>query len=323
MMRYGALKYISAGLLATILMPLSAAASTPPSAAPSPPPVACSLNSTFSDFSHIISVTGPTAMTPMTLVLPPDGNAWVAFRQPLQNNAGTTSASTNLFLIYETDVPSGPDSGFIPIDLQINSIAPADSNAPAGFLPTDSTQIQFKISQKPLPLWGNHHFTVVECSPSGQFIAWGHVVARVSSPNIAYGIASLVSLGTYILSMLGIYWQRKRNSETSDKYLANTYPALFGAKKLSFRDFLNPIYLTEDAFHRASVQKAQVLLFSFLVGWLLLSLVLRIGTLEDLSLTVVGLMGISGIGAATSHVTYQQKTSLSFVNLAWLQKKTK
>ena len=131
----------------------------------------------------------------------------------------------------------------------------------------------------------------------------------------------LIGVIGYLYSVdVGNYWQRKRNSETSDKYLANTYPALFGAKKLSFPDFLNPIYLTEDAFHRASVQKAQVLLFSFLVGWLLLSLVLRIGTLEDLSLTVVGLMGISGIGAATSHVTYQQKTRLSFVNWAWLQK---
>jgi hypothetical protein len=38
-------------------------------------------------------------------------------------------------------------------------------------------------------------------------------------------------------------------------------------------------------------------------------------------LTVVGLLGISGIGAAASQITYQQKTRLSFENWAWLEKR--
>ncbi len=287
-------------------------------AAAATPAATCSLNSKLSDFSQTIATTGQTAMAPMTMVLPPDGNAWMVFHQPLQNAAGTVGAAANLFLIYETDAPQG--SGITTLNLPITSIAPDGSSVPAGFTATDSVQIQFKITPQLLPLWGNRHFTIIECSATGQFSAWGHVVAPVSNPDVDYAISTLVILIIYVLALLAVYGLRKRTSAL-DTHLSDTYPALFRAKKLDLKDLWNPIYLTEDAFHRASVQKLQVLLFSFLVAWLLLSLVLRTGTLADLSPTVVGLMGISGVGAATSHIAYQQKTRLSFVNWAWLQKK--
>jgi hypothetical protein len=109
-----------------------------------------------------------------------------------------------------------------------------------------------------------------------------------------------------------------RVSRESNHALATKYPAIFGTKKIDWGDYLNPIHLTANAFNQASVQKLQVLLFSFLVGWLVLSLVLRTGALADLSLTVVGLLGISGVGAAVAQKTYQQTTRLSFENWAWL-----
>ncbi len=67
------------------------------------------------------------------------------------------------------------------------------------------------------------------------------------------------------------------------------------------------------------MQKFQVLIFAFIVGSLVLSLVMRTGALTDLSGTVVALLGISGIGAAVSQITYTSKTRLSFENWAWLQ----
>ena len=52
----------------------------------------------------------------------------------------------------------------------------------------------------------------------------------------------------------------------------------------------------------------------------LLYLVLRDGTLSNLSDTVVVLIGISGASAATSNAVIQQNNRLSFDNWAWLEK---
>lgn len=305
-------RLLSIGLLAAScsLIGVQAEAGSPAAG----PPV-CSLNSNLSDFTGKMARTGQIAMAPMTTVLPPGGDAWMAFHQPLQDNAGDAGAATNLFLIFETDAATGT------VDLPITSIAPVGASAPSGFNPTDSTQMQFSIGAQLFPLWGLHHFIVVECSPAGTFKDWGRATARVSNPDIARGIATLVALCTYLLSVTAVYKLRQKKNQTADPYLADTYPALFGAKPISRLQSLNPIYLTEDSLHLASVQKLQVLLFSYLTGWLLLSLVLRSGTLIDLSPTVVGLMGISGIGAVTSHVAYQQKTRLSFSNWAWLHQR--
>ena len=278
----------------------------------------CSLNSNLADFAPQTQSTGQTAMAPMTMVLPPGGNAFMAFHQPLQNNAGLQAAPANLFLIFETDAPLG--NSITTVGLPIISIAPAGENAPSGFSATDSVQIQFKIKAQLLPLWGNRHFTIIACDNTGKFIAWGRTVARGSNPDVAYAISTFVALAVYGLAMWSVYGLRRRKNRSADAHLKEKYPALFEVKPLRLRDLWNPIYLAEDSFHQASVQKLQVLLFSFLVAWLLLSLVLRTGTLVDLSPTVVGLMGISGIGAATAHIAYQNMTRLSFDNWAWLQR---
>jgi hypothetical protein len=54
------------------------------------------------------------------------------------------------------------------------------------------------------------------------------------------------------------------------------------------------------------------------VAGMLLSLTLRVGLLSDLSLTVLGLLGISGVGAAVAQATTTTRTRLSFDNWVWL-----
>ena len=70
------------------------------------------------------------------------------------------------------------------------------------------------------------------------------------------------------------------------------------------------------------MQKLQVLLFTFLIGALVVSLVLQTGELISLSPTIVGLLGVSGIGAAAAQIAYQQRTRLSFDNWSWLERKS-
>ncbi len=301
--------------LASLLM----AAWVPVAQAAGADTAACAAGTSYEQLrGAMLASNGRTPLAPLTMVLPPDGNARVVFHQALSDGA-----ENNSFRIFETDAPQG--SGIHVTELSVISVAPVAADVVDGFTPADSVQLQFKISSHLLPLWGNRHFVVVACS-GGAFKAWGEIVARVSNPNVAYAFCTFVALLMYFLAMTAIWgWReaqiKKFGNDPDQPGLPGKYPALFGAKELFWYDFFNPIHLTENAFHQASVQKLQVLLFSFLIGWLLLSLVLRTGALVDLSPTVIGLLGISGIGAVTAQIAYQQKTRLSFVNWAWLEKK--
>ncbi|KUZ71677.1 hypothetical protein WI37_25560 [Burkholderia ubonensis] len=160
---------------------------------------------------------------------------------------------------------------------------------------------------------------IVECS-GDTFQSWAPVHAYVSSPYVAL-FCIPVALLVYGLSIVSVYVSRKQTAEKqkTEGRLAEKYPSVFAAKQFETIDFFNPIQLAANAFNQGSVQKMQVLMFSFLIGCLVLSLVLRTGTLADMSATVVGLLGISGIGAAVSQITYTTKTRLVFDNWAWLQ----
>lgn len=112
---------------------------------------------------------------------------------------------------------------------------------------------------------------------------------------------------------------RRVRNETNP--LAQKYPAFGSIRKIDFAQFFNPIHLTANTFNQASVQKLQIILFSFLVGWMLLALVLRRAVLSDLSATIVTLLGISGIGAAVAQSASTTKNRLGFENWVWLVKK--
>jgi hypothetical protein len=103
--------------------------------------------------------------------------------------------------------------------------------------------------------------------------------------------------------------------------LATKYPAFANRQIYGWLKTLDPIILTADAFNRGSVQKLQVLLFSFLVSGMVLSLVLTEGVLSDLSETVALLLGISAVGAAVAKKATESRERLSFENWVWLVKK--
>jgi hypothetical protein len=57
-------------------------------------------------------------------------------------------------------------------------------------------------------------------------------------------------------------------------------PEFETARRFSFWEYLDPMRLTADVFNRASVQKLQIFLFSFLVAGMLLALTLMSGHLS-------------------------------------------
>ena len=250
---------------------------------------------------------GQNSAAPGSMILPADHSARILFKQ-----AAGADKDARSFRVFEVDgTRTASQTGDeLPV-LSVDAVAAGD---PAGFKPADSVSLRTDIPAQ-WPPWLIRRFVVVACSGDA-LSGWGSVSAPVSHPGVTIAICLLAGLLTYVLGVLAIVAARR-----TPHALEKKYPAIFGARSLALLgcDAWNPIHLTANVFQQASVQKAQVLLFSFLVGELLLSFVLRTGALITISPTVVGLLGISGIGAVAAQATYQQKTRLSFENWAWLQ----
>jgi hypothetical protein len=254
-----------------------------------------------------ITERGPVAASPATMILPAGGSSRLLFQQPM----GAEAEARN-FRVFEVDqLRLANMSGD---ELRVISTDPAPASNSGKYKPNDSVLLAVDIPAQ-LPLYTQRSFVVVACQGSA-FSGWGKVTAPVSHPGVIWWICAGVGVLAYVLCMTAIFAQRRSPSR-----LAATYPAVFGARPLKWWDFINPIHLITNPLHEGSVQKAQVLLFSSIVGETVLSLLLRSGSLVDMSPTVVALLGISGIGAATSQITYLQRMRLRFDNWSWLQAK--
>jgi hypothetical protein len=251
---------------------------------------------------------GQTSAAAATMLLPAEGGARINFKQPMG-----TDTDGRTFRVFEVTGKNTSQLTFVEEDM-VTAVEPADTTADGKFKTVDSTALTVTIPAK--GPWDVRSFAVVACK--GKDVSgWGTVTTHVSDPVtniwICFGMGALI----YGLSMVWIYRARQKPLPGD---LTSKYPAIFGRKAFRWPP-ISPIHMIANAFNQASVQKAQVFLFSYLIGGLLLFLALSNGTLVDLSYTVVGLLGISGIGAATAQVAYQSKTRLSFDNWAWLQKR--
>lgn len=245
-----------------------------------------------------------------TAVIPSGADSLLLFAKPFNQQA---SHSFRVFLI------EGSSGRMIAKAARVVAIKPVTKEVSAGglsFAPSDSTAIQMRVEEETFPLWKRRNLAVVECV-GGKVTGIGFVATRVSSW-LAPWLCLPVVLLSYLLALYAVYASRKA---AFDAPLSKKYPALFGTEVLTGRSFFNPIHLTANAYNQASVQKLQVLVFTFLVGSLLLVFVLRRGELTNISPTIAALLGISGIGAAVSQIAYIEKVRLSFPNWAWLEAK--
>jgi hypothetical protein len=195
------------------------------------------------------------------------------------------------------------------------SVQPTPDKLIDQFNRDNSILVQFVVPEHDFPLWHRRTFAVVACAKddSKDVAAWGLVRARVSYPP-AVAILCITALApVYLLTALAVAAIRNR-----DRPLTAKWPEFEASRKFSFWEYLDPVRLTADVFNRASVQKLQILLFSFLVAGMLLALALTSGHLSDLSTTVLGLLGISGVGAAAAQATSTTRSRLTFENWAWL-----
>jgi hypothetical protein len=82
---------------------------------------------------------------------------------------------------------------------------------------------------------------------------------------------------------------------------------------------IDPVYLTADAYGKASLSQLQIFAFTLLVIGLLVYALFRTHVLSDLSGDILLLLGISAAGSAGAKVTQSMTRRLSFDNWAWLR----
>lgn len=197
------------------------------------------------------------------------------------------------------------------------SIKPAPERPNQRFTPSTSSAIRFVVPDIPNSFWETRTFVVRICDQASQPASAAATISiSVSPPYWSKIIALGVLLLFYVVFAFTVSRVRRQPHPLSTKYPAYAKSSPFG-----FLQHLNPVVLTANAFNRGSIQKLQVLLFSFLIGGMVLSLVLSLGYLTDLSLTVALLLGISAVGAAVAQTTATNRNRLGFENWAWLVKK--
>jgi len=185
-----------------------------------------------------------------------------------------------------------------------------------GFV-ADSSVIRFVVPEQPVGLWPTRTFVVRVCGGAKNAEGgWAIVRIPVSSPGLVRLISLIVMMLLYAGFAYAIYRVRR-----PEHPLAAKYPAFQPSRSFTWFEYLNPVVLTAGPFNRGSIQKLQVLLFTLLIGGMVLSLVLTLGVLSDLSRTVAMLLGISAIGAAVAQKTTSSNERLEFENWAWLVRK--
>jgi hypothetical protein len=87
---------------------------------------------------------------------------------------------------------------------------------------------------------------------------------------------------------------------------------------VTWRRYLDPVYMTAGGDGKGNLAKLQILFFSMIVFGLLAYIVCRTGLLSDLSPTILLLLGIAAIGSTAAKGVDVRRNRLSFDNLSWL-----
>jgi hypothetical protein len=191
-------------------------------------------------------------------------------------------------------------------ELKVLFVTPAPASA-------DGTLIKFETPRQAFfPPWAAHHLLVFICK-NGEVVNTASIRVWVSNPNAVGLICVFILLGAYLLFALAAWRAKDREHPLATKYPAyNVAPRRVGLRSL------DPVFLTADSYNKGNIQRLQVLLFTFIIAFLLMSFSLKTGVLSELSGTVAGLLGISAVGAAVGQATTSGRERLTFENWTWL-----
>ena len=173
----------------------------------------------------------------------------------------------------------------------------ADALVKDHLLEADETIVTVTIPSEAAGFWRKADLYLYTCSTNGSPAKVSRTTVRLSPHWLSLWICAAFVFAAYVLSARVLRQQ------------SHDFP--------SFVRSLNPVRVSG----KASLSKFQVWSFTLAVFGLFLLFMLQTGMLADLSVTILTLLGISGIGATIAKGADQQRNTISAENRAWLLRK--
>jgi hypothetical protein len=157
---------------------------------------------------------------------------------------------------------------------------------------------------------------VFGCANDGTILAAGEKALPTSAALPARLTALAIVLLIY-MALVTFVWSRRRSlTEAPTNVQAPLRWQRVEAH--SWWRCADPVVLTADIFDRGSLTKLQILLFSLLVIYQIVEVLLRTGVLSELSPSVIALLGIPAVGSILSQAANLSTDRLTASNWAWL-----
>jgi len=234
---------------------------------------------------------GPTLAT-QTLFLPTN--------QPI--DIGVRVTYVDQMRYFATVDPGGGDQDILPRQDVITRRAIAgDPLVKSHMLDIDQTIVTLTIPSEDAGVWQQSDLYLYTCGTKGSPDSVSKTIVRLSP----YGLSLWICVIVILISYIGVAFALRGPGHTF----------------LSFIRSLDPVKVTAGADGNGSLSKFQVLLFSVVVFGLILLCSLQTGKLTDISMTVLGLLGISSLGATVAKGADAQRIVISPENTAWLYHK--
>jgi hypothetical protein len=168
-------------------------------------------------------------------------------------------------------------------------------------LDADQTIVTLSISSEDAGFWQQSDLYLYTCGTKGSPDSVSKTSVRLSP----YGWSLWICAAVILLSYIGVAFALRDAGHTF----------------LSFIRSLDPVKVTAGADGKGSLSKFQILLFSEVVFGLILLFSLQTGKLTDISMTILGLLGITGLGSTVAKGADAQRIVISPENNAWLYHK--
>ena len=201
-------------------------------------------------------------------------------------------------LLLDNDTPPRDDSTH---GARARKAADTDDLVLKHLLSPGETIVSVDIPAQASGFWSKRNLYIYQCDSTRRPLNVSYLPVYVSPPGWSVMFTMLVGLAVY--------------------YAAAQALRTVSNQKLTGIQYWNPIRITAGPDNRGSLSTFQVFFFSLLVFVMLAFVLMRTGVLSDLSMTVLELLGISGIGAAAAKGADTSKTAIDPVNQAWLLNK--
>ena len=242
-----------------------------------------------------------------------------------------TTPPTRLFIIYRAVIQAENPRLLDSSTVGARALASDHELIKQKLAPAESTEVTFRVPDLLGSARSSATVYVYGCSATAEKLAFvSSLTLPLSTRAEANWIVWPVIIILYILLAIAVGLADRRSLDRAFEEARARRPGMDEAKVReetqikpppSLWRYFDPVVLCAGASGKASLSKLQILFFSVIVGGLVGHILLRIGTLTDLSETVLLLLGIAGVSAAAAKGVDVERFRLDFENYAWLIRK--